>query len=172
MAQQALLEPLSPPSGPNLHAVQDRTWRFEIVGVPIPQGSKKGFVHPRIPNRVLIVDDNAKKLKPWREQVTLTAKALRPVWLREPINGPVGVGLVFVRRRPRSHLRTDGRTLSAAATRYPDTKPDVDKLERAILDGLTDVAFVDDARVVSLCSVKRWAEAGEPEKVLVEITAL
>lgn len=175
MEQASLLRPVQPPSGPSLHAVgeqEGRCWRFTVEGTPIPQGSKKGFVHPKIRNRVILVDDNAKKLKPWREQVMLTARALRPRWLRQPIDGPVGVGLVFVRARPKSHFRTDGVSLGAGATRFPDTKPDVDKLERAILDSLTGVAFVDDSRVVSLVSVKRWAEPGEAEKVEVEVTAL
>jgi len=172
MQQEALLDPLSPPRGPDLRPVGDRTWRFTIVGTPVPQGSKKGFVHPHVQGRVILVDDNAKKLRPWRQQITLTARAQRPRWLREPVDGPIGLALVFVRRRPKSHFRSDGRTLGAGATRYPDTKPDVDKLERAILDGLTGVAFVDDSRVVSLASVKRWAEPGEPEQVEIELTVL
>jgi Holliday junction resolvase RusA-like endonuclease len=34
--------------------------------------------------------------------------------------------------------------------RYPTTKPDLDKLARAVLDALTGVYYLDDAQVVSL----------------------
>lgn len=177
MEQASLLPPVSPPAGtPNLRAVgeDDRRWTFEVIGTPVPQGSMKGTLH-RKTGRVVTFPSNAKKLKPWREQIALTAKALRPPWVRaageEGIDGPVFVALTFVRRRPAAHLLADG-SLSGAATRFPDTAPDIDKLTRAMLDGLTGVAFVNDSRVVSCTSTKRWAERGEPEKVEVEVTAL
>lgn len=170
MEQATFLAPLEPPSGPRPKAAGQR-WCFEVIGHPEPQGSKKGFVHPKIPGRVIMVDDNAKRLKPWREQVTLTAKALRPKgW--KPIAGPVFLALTFVRARPKTHYLADGHTLSAQATRYPDTKPDCDKCFRAVADSLESIAYVNDSRIVSAVSVKRWAEPGEAERVIVEVVAL
>ena len=170
MEQTGLLEPLAPPVGLETPETE-RAWRFEVIGRPEPQGSKKGFVHPRIPGRVILVDDNAKKLKPWREQVTLTAKACRPRgW--KPIDGPVFQALVFVLKRPKGHYLADGRTLSTRATRYPDTQPDSDKLERAICDSLQGVAYVNDSRIVTRVNVERWAEIGEAERVIIEVVPL
>lgn len=42
---------------------------------------------------------------------------------------------------------------------YPSVKPDLDKLERALLDGLTDSGVIwDDALVVSMTASKRYAD--------------
>jgi Holliday junction resolvase RusA-like endonuclease len=43
-----------------------------------------------------------------------------------------------------------------------DTKrPDLDKLIRAVLDGLADILIPDDAQVVSISASKRYAAEGE-----------
>jgi crossover junction endodeoxyribonuclease RusA len=68
--------------------------------------------------------------------------------------GPVQVMARFVMSRPRSHFRADGVSVLPRAPRYP--RLDVDKLGRALLDGLTGVCFDDDSQVVWLSAEKGW----------------
>lgn len=51
-------------------------------------------------------------------------------------------------------------------------KPDLDKLLRALNDGLTGVAFHDDSQVVNIAATKRRAEPGEETGVEVNITRI
>ena len=52
---------------------------------------------------------------------------------------------------------------------YPMVKPDMDNINKAILDGLNGVAYTDDVQVVSLQSKKVYEVAGG---VLVTISSL
>ena len=115
---------------------------FFVPGVPQPQGSKTGYIKS---GRAVVVDKNPRLLKPWRVAV---AEAARAAWeYRELLEGPVRVEAVFVLLRPKSVTRE-----------LPHVRPDVDKLARAVLDGVTDAGnvWVDDAQVVQLDVSKRY----------------
>lgn len=118
-----------------------------MAGVPVEQGSKKAFVVGR---RAVIVDNNKDRLKPWRAEVTRVARA---TWsYGRPLDGAVRVVASFVLPRPRSVRRE-----------YPSVRPDVDKLLRALFDGITDAEVVwrDDSQVVSVETSKVYgAEPG------------
>lgn len=129
---------------------------FFVAGVPVPQGSKKGFSRPGS-SFVQIVDDNAKKLKPWRKLVTSAASAAYP--------GPRAEGALLIEaefrfERPKSVRRE-----------YPSVTPDVDKLLRALMDGITDAKTIwrDDAQVVDGFPSKRYCLPGQEPGVLVRI---
>lgn len=117
---------------------------FHIDGVPVPQGSKKGFSRPGS-TIVQLVDDNKKTLKPWRELVTATTMA---AYSGPRVEGPVMLQLVFETVRPVSVKRE-----------HPAVKPDVDKLMRAICDAITDAGlWRDDAQVCIAHISKVYAE--------------
>lgn len=129
---------------------------IDVTGQPIPQGSMVGFKRGR---SVVVIPDNATELKPWRKAVTSVAQARARLtgWLT--IDGPVAVTLDFYLARP----------TAAKKRRWPHVRPDIDKLTRACLDGLTDAAvFVDDARVVELHARKHYAEATTGVRIVVE----
>jgi crossover junction endodeoxyribonuclease RusA len=69
------------------------------------------------------------------------------------VEGPIAVGLEFVLYRPVSTPKSK----TPPATK----KPDIDKLERAVLDALTHVIWTDDAQVTIVLKRKRVAELGE-----------
>ena len=115
---------------------------FEVLGVPAPQGSKTvmpgGF----------LVEGSSKtgraKHKAWRGAV---ADVARDVADDEPYDGALQVSISFRLPMPASRpvkVRTVGI--------WPkSTKPDIDKLIRSTLDGLTDGGLiVDDARIFAL----------------------
>ena len=118
---------------------------FFVPGVPQPQGSKTAYVRG---GRAVIVDKNPALLKPWRESV---ARAAAATWVHRPaLAGPVRVEASFVLPRPASVRRE-----------FPHVRPDLDKLLRALLDGITDSGEVwgDDSQVVQVQTSKVYGEA-------------
>ena len=133
----------------------DPVVEFFIPGTPVQQGSKSGFSRVGSTS-VQMTDQNAKTLKPWRQ--TVATHADRGV----TFDCPLSVELTFVMPRPK-RPRWD----------VPAVKPDVDKLARAVLDGLTDGGLIaDDARVVRLLCVEEYATVANPVGVHVAVVAL
>ncbi len=97
--------------------------RFEVEGVPEPQGSARGFV---VNGRAVITTDNP-NLKAWRKTVAL---AYQP-HIAGPISSPVVVRAAFRFPRPPS---------APKSRLYPATIPDLDKLLRGLLDSLSQPA--------------------------------
>lgn len=86
-----------------------------------------------------------------REYRLRVAQAVREHRDASPHLGPVEVLVVAWLPRPRSHYGTgrDVGRLRPSAPAFPTTTPDVDKLARVVLDGLTDGGlWRDDAQAV------------------------
>lgn len=134
--------------------------RFEVRGAPSPQGSKTGFVvgKPGGKQRAVVVDKNPKDLRAWRHAVSDAAQPVAPV----PVwTGPVEVVLRFRLQRPKGEPTHRGLGKARHPIRtWPDRRPDLDKLERAVLDALTGVVFADDSQVVRLDASKDWGDPG------------
>ncbi len=120
-----------------------------VVGMPAPQGSKKGFFNPKL-KRVMIVEDSS-KVKPWREAVKHAAlDACRMAQAGTPcISGPVHAEMVFTFPK----LKSASKKVRAWKT----SSPDLDKLVRSTGDALTDAGvWEDDSRMVSLSTSKLY----------------
>lgn len=133
----------------NLHIV--------IPGRPIPQGSKRAFVHG---GRAIMREASGDALATYRGDIAREARAMLDD--SDPYTGAVHVGLEFRFARPRSHYRTgrNAHLLRDNAPSDPTKPPDIDKTIRAVLDALTHAgAFRDDAQVVSLVARKFYIPA-------------
>ena len=128
------------------------TVRFTVHGEAIPQGSAKGFKHPST-GRVVVTHDN-KRTKPWRADVGAAAR--EAIGNRGLLTGAVALNVVITRTRPKGHYGARG--LRPSAPRWPTTRPDIDKLDRAILDALTNVIYRDDCQVVELHTNLRYLD--------------
>ncbi len=128
----------------------DTTIRFEVRGLPIPQGSTRAWVLHGKP----VITSSAKGLATWRRLVADVAQNHAP---REPWEGPVGIELHFGLPKPKSAPKR--RRV------WPDKRPDLDKLTRAVLDALTYVVFADDSQVIDIRASKDYGAPG----VVVEI---
>lgn len=126
---------------------------FRVASVPVPKGSMKAFVRG---GRPILTSDN-KGLKGWEAVVRAQAQA----HVRQLEPGPMAISLAFALPRTKS--------LPKRFERPHLTKPDLDKLARAVLDALTGVAFQDDAQVTALTCGKRYALEGEQPGVLVSL---
>jgi Holliday junction resolvase RusA-like endonuclease len=140
------------------------TASFFVPGVPISQGSKK-LMRTNFGRSVMV--ESSPQLKPWREAVKYTALRYRAIRSQ----GAMRVVCTFVFTRPKSHYGTgkNALNLKPSAPASMTTKPDVDKLARAILDALTGTLYSDDSQVVELKVVKRYAALEEPIGVWIEV---
>jgi crossover junction endodeoxyribonuclease RusA len=129
---------------------------IEVRGLPAPQGSKRHV------GRGIMVE-SSKAVGPWREAVRAEAQRAMPVNGGGWFDGPVSLLAIFSLPRPKGHYGT-GRNagiIRASAPPFPAGRPDLDKLLRAVLDGLTaGGAWRDDSQVARLMAQKVWGQPG------------
>ena len=123
---------------------------FTVMGDPVPKARartvrKGGRTWSFTPKKVAV----------WEKLVREEASR----HFSEPFNGPVALSLAFFLRRPKSRRRDN----------FVVTTPDLDNLEKAFIDGLNEVAYLDDKQVVVKNAVKRYIVSGEPR---VEVTVV
>ncbi len=125
---------------------------FFVAGVPAPQGSKSAVVRN---GRAIMFEQN-KRTMPWREQIALQASSIMRAHNYKIIDGAaLSIEAVFFMPRPKSHYGKHG--LLKSAPRHCSKKPDIDKMARALLDGLSDIVFDDDSRITVLTARKQYA---------------
>lgn len=122
---------------------------LEVLGDPAPQGSKK-VVRGRL-------IEASKKLKPWRAAIE---KACQPYADQNIYLGPIKLEVDFFLPRP-SSIRMTKRPL-------PIVPPDLDKLLRAVGDGIGQSGMIwgDDSQVVEIYARKFYADDREPGAVI------
>lgn len=128
--------------------------KFVVRGLPVPQGSTRAFTFRGKDGRpgARVTHTNEAKLADWRAMVHHEAQLVAP---KAPWEGPVAVQLEFRMPRPDSVPTHRGRGKKRVRVHaLPHRRPDLDKLCRALLDGLTNVIFKDDAQVVWLFAKK------------------
>lgn len=161
-------------SAKNTAAQQDL--RFFANGLPKPQGSKTGFPITRKDGSrgVAMTESAGEPLKLWRTQITKAAKdAITQTGIHYR-GQPVALSITFYLPRPKSHYgtgRNAGLVKESAPTLHT-TKPDGDKLTRAVMDALTNAgAYTDDSWVVTANYWKSYADA-TPEGASIMVWAL
>ncbi len=90
-----------------------------------------------------------------------TVKEEAAKYFEEPLVGPIQVSLVFYMERPKSRRKDV----------WVPTTPDLDNLEKAVLDALNGVAYEDDRFVVAKNAQKKYVGRDEP-RVCVRVTSL
>lgn len=138
-------------------AMPDLIAEFTTYGEAKTAGSKKGFVNPKT-GAVIITDDVGKAGKTWRglvQQAALMALGGEPC----AFEGAVLMDITFYRARPKGHFGagSNARIVKGGAPAHPITRPDADKLSRAILDALKGIVWKDDAQVIEKAVRKRYA---------------
>lgn len=78
---------------------------------------------------------------------------------------PVRVEIVAFFEPPKSARKKDWAVMLANLI-LPTKKPDIDNIAKIILDALNKIAYVDDAQVIELSAIKRYAAEA---KVIVHI---
>ena len=107
---------------------------FSVKGLPIPQGSMKVI-------NGHMIHSQGSALTGWRSQIGYAARAAGA----KPHLEAVHIEMIFTMPRPKTVTRPE-----------PSVAPDLDKLVRAVLDGLTAIAYRDDGQVTSLNATKEY----------------
>ncbi len=123
---------------------------FTVEGTARPQGSKRHVGGGRM-------IESSKHVGAWRDFVRLKAAQEMSKW---PVaEGPVSVDIQFYFDRPKKHYNSKG--LRADAPDKHTTKPDIDKLLRAVLDAMTGIVFKDDSQVQQVVMLKWYGTAAK-----------
>lgn len=111
--------------------------KFFVKGRPVPQGSMK-FIRPGV-----MIHSRAADLAVWRADISRNAE----LFGYKPVSTAVKVEVDFIFLKPKTATRP-----------YPSVTPDLDKLVRAVLDGLAGVAYQDDCQVILIQASKTYGE--------------
>lgn len=148
---------------------------LEVLGTPAPKGSSRAFVNKRTGRAIVAPSGSAAnkdKLRSWDINVRAASRiAIGDTDAPPFVDKALRVTIVFALARPAGHWgkgRNAGK-LSPSAPRFPQGKPDIDKLARTTLDSLTGIVFDDDSRIVQLAIDKTYAAPGQ-EGALIVIT--
>lgn len=118
---------------------------FTVYGLPQAKGSTKSWVH-KSTGRV-VTTSTSKGLRSWHQEVAHEAMRVKPPG---PLpDGPIEVRMEFLMRKPKKFAKR--------CPAWHTTRPDLDKLERAVLDALTGILYLDDAQVCSVNKTKTYA---------------
>jgi Holliday junction resolvase RusA-like endonuclease len=124
---------------------------FFVAGEPVPQGSTKSFYIEKL-NRVVTTHGN-RNTDRWRHRIANEAQRCnedRPLsFYCEDRNLGYVVRMQFHFTKPKSMPKK--RNLNTK-------RPDLDKLVRAVLDGITGVLIPDDAQVISISALKCYCD--------------
>jgi Holliday junction resolvase RusA-like endonuclease len=125
---------------------------FEVKGDPVPKARartvrKGGRTWSFTPKKVAV----------WEK----TVKEEAAKHFAEPLVGPIQISMIFYMNRPQSRRKDV----------WVPTTPDLDNLEKAILDALNGVAYEDDRFVVAKNAQKKYIRRDEP-RVCVRVTSL
>lgn len=131
---------------------------FTVLGKPAPQGSKRYVGNGRMV-------EASKHLEPWRMATRIAAMEAMRASRLPTYTGPVDVHVHYTFAiSPSSRGRTDGMLHAI--------RPDLDKLLRATLDGITGVVIDDDSRVANLSSRKTWTTGEQGAQITVMFLGL
>lgn len=126
---------------------------FVVRGLPVAQGSAKAFMAGGKAHVATDANRTNTPLGSWRGAIAAaasTAMGDEDVW-----TGPTTVTAWFIFPRPKSHYlpanaKRPVAELRLDAPRFVTAPPDLDKLARALLDGITNVVVRDDSQVGGL----------------------
>ena len=112
---------------------------FTLQGTPVSQGSMVRTSYGMRHSKPMAINV-------FRDQV---ANAVTKTGIDElPLAGPLTMSVTFVLARPKS---------APKRRMWPEVKPDLDKLVRALCDALTQCgAWGDDAQLIHLTATKRY----------------
>jgi Holliday junction resolvase RusA-like endonuclease len=138
---------IEPPPVRNCEACGKELISFFVQGEPIGKGSTKSYPYKKPDGGIGVSTTNAsKKTASWENRIAdVASQAVSATGFYE--DGDIGyeVYMRFYRSRPKSMPKRKTMWL---------VKFDLDKLERCVLDALTEVAFPDDSMVVRIDSEK------------------
>lgn len=125
------------------------TLTFTVYGVPQPKGNLRAFMKRGM--KFPIVTDSNRNAKSWSQLVAEAANHAFGTAPPDLFTEGVRLTVAFYLPRPKKYQKRGVAVAHLVA-------PDIDKLLRAILDALSQVAWRDDSQVVELLATKAYAD--------------
>lgn len=126
--------------------------RFTVYGQPVAKARARTFATAA----GKVGSYTPRATREWERWIREEAGKHRPPQL---LDGPLVLEATFYVLKPKSSPRR---------RQYPDTKPDVENLGKAVCDALQGLIYVDDSRIVEEILRKRF---GDPPRVEIAIRA-
>jgi crossover junction endodeoxyribonuclease RusA len=136
-------------------------WKIFVAGLPIAQPRTRATAisgHAR-----LYTPNNG--IRAWKQSIQIAA---RQVWHGEPMTGPMRVDCRFIFPRVDSQI-WKRKPMPAI---WHCKKPDRDNLDKAVLDALTGIFWIDDCHVCDGRIEKHIASGDDVSGVHITITRL
>lgn len=127
-----------------------RSIPFFVPGEPKPQARPRTYKNRTFSEK-----------SPWRKKVQSYAYEQLLRLHNYTIMGAIRVDILYYFQRPKIHFRTGkfSHIMKDDALKYCTNRYDLDNLNKAILDAITDADLIDDDRyVVQLNSGKIWVK--------------
>jgi crossover junction endodeoxyribonuclease RusA len=118
---------------------------FFVAGIPQPKGSTRAFVV----KGHAVTTSSSRNLKAWELRIAHEAQAAVPEGFCDG-ESTYEVACSFYFAKPKGHAKR--------YVYWHTKRPDVDKLLRAVLDGLTKICWNDDAQVSVVFASKHYSE--------------
>lgn len=129
---------------------------FYVPGVPVAKGRPRAFKMHNGGIGTYTPD----KTVAWEQKVRAYACEVKPA---TPFDIPLSVSLQFILPRPKSCPKH---------RIHPITKPDLDNLEKAVMDAMNGLIYVDDSRICLKTSLKGYSEDTTKIGVYVQVGAI
>lgn len=118
---------------------------FEVLGVPVQQGSHKAVGR----GKHSVIVETAKGHGAWRTDVANEARAAAMrAGLHAPLDGPLSLHVTFRFPCPTSRTKAHREAAQGGRGAPKTTTPDLDKLVRCIGDALTASGLIVDDRLI------------------------
>jgi crossover junction endodeoxyribonuclease RusA len=135
------------------------TLAFTVYGLARTKGNHRA-IHVKGMQFPIVTESN-RNVASWQQLVAEGASraiGAAPAEARGLLTGGVRVTMAFYFSRPRKYRKR-------GVFVHHTVKPDLDRLERAILDALTAIAYHDDKQVTEIVTGKYYAGVDEPARV-------
>ena len=121
------------------------TISFFVPGEPRPQPRPRTFAR-KFGDKWMARVYDAGTAEGWKSQIAAAAKQYLP---QQPIDGAVSLTIYFTMPRPKNHHRANGQLKDSTPVLHR-SRPDLDNLEKAVMDALTQLGFWDDDAQVAV----------------------
>jgi crossover junction endodeoxyribonuclease RusA len=136
-----------------------KSYTFFIPGKPIAKGSTHTMRHkyakdPQGRAKLITRQTNADNQALWNAKIAFEVRKK----IKRLTTGPVKLSMKYIFSRPKLHLNSKDEIKEKFKNIDYLKKPDIDKLNRCVLDALTGIVYRDDSQVNEISGSKHFQE--------------
>lgn len=137
-----------------------KTWNFNVPGIPVAKGRPRVTIRGGRPRAY-----TPEKTEKYENLVRLAF--IEKYGETAPASGPITIEIDAFFPIPKSFSKNK-RQRALLGLVQKTTKPDLDNVQKAILDGLNGVAFADDSQIYEIHARKAFSTTPRADIVITE----